>query len=221
MLVVFLSASVGFWKFIGEVSNLRNASAVVTMYNTPFVPAVPGGPDVISFLGQLDSYVVLENNGDLAVSSFTWAAKVFPENTIGPLFEWHLNSDKCWHFGPHMWIHYGNFFFGACTITDALARAEHTTAILTGVWYDVAVSHDAVTGATRLRVDNVTETFTVNTGSFGSTEGPVVMGSRYHFISAEEDSRSFQGKMACVRMWKVVRDVSTLHMDSPMCKINA
>ena len=80
------TASVGLWTFIDQATNLRNPSANITTLNTPFVPAVPGGSAiVISFFGNKDSYILLENTGDLAVSSFTWLAMIFPEGTANGL----------------------------------------------------------------------------------------------------------------------------------------
>ena len=84
---------------------MRNPSANITTFSTPFVPAIPGGStNVISFLGHTDSYVLLENTGELAVSSFTWSAMIFPENSQGPLFNWYVTDPEVLYHGSLIWI---------------------------------------------------------------------------------------------------------------------
>ena len=215
--VILILASMGFWRLIDEVTNLRNASTVVTTYNTPFVPAVPGGStNVISFLGHKDSYVLLENNGYLAVTSFTWAAKVYPETTAGPLFNWYLPSGECGYHGPHIWLASARLIFVVCNAVSA-SSGFHSSVMTMNTWHDIAVSYDATSGATQLRVDQVVESFSLGESGLGHTAGPVVMGSRYNYSGNLFDTRAFKGRMACVRLWAVVRDLNNLRIDSPIC----
>ena len=210
----------GFWPFIDDTTNLRNASAVVTSYNTPFVPAVPGGnTNVISFLGHKDSYVVLENNGDLAVTSFTWAAKVYPESEVNcPLFNWYLpTSPTCDYHGPHIWLVSRQIVFVVCL---GNRRITHTTVLALNTWHDLAVSYDFTTGTVQLRADHTAEIQYADLAESGATVGPVVIGSRYYHSGSILDERAFQGKMACVRLWKESRDLTNLRIDSPWCSLN-
>ena len=199
---------------------MRSASTSVITSNAPFVLAEPGSStSVISFLGDIDSYVLLTNNGEFAVSSFTWVAKVFPESADDdPLFNWEINNLQCGHHGPHIWIVGAKLWFCVCT-TGGLSSFMQSVIITTNQWHDLAVSYDANTGVVQLSTDGFTESNIIGISRPGDTDGPVLIGSRYYHSGHHYDSRTFQGRLACMRLWNVVRDLNTLRMDSPLCQI--
>ena len=88
-------------------------------------------------------------------------------------------------------------------------------------WHEVAVSYDGETHSLQMYVDGkVNNKIDVISGQ-GVTSGPVVMGSRYYYSDPNSpDTSYFHGKMACMRLWNIVRDLNTLRMDTPLCKIN-
>jgi hypothetical protein len=213
---------VGFWPLIDEASNLRNSSSVVSTFDTPFVSAVAGGSaTVLSFLGHKDSYVLLENQGDLSVTSFTWAAKLFPESlTEAPLFNWEYANTVCGFHGPHIWLTaQAKLQFAVC---DGVQIRNHIHSVVLGLgeWHDAAMSYDGLTGAVHIRVAGVVEAATLPPLLEGSTSGPVLMGSRYYNSGNLWDVRSFHGRMACVRLWRGVSTLSSIAMDPQACDIN-
>ena len=85
-------------------------------------------------------------------------------------------------------------------------------------WHEVAVSYDADTGSTQMYVNGNIEFTNAGIMVQGVTAGPVVMGSRYYYTSGKDKSY-FHGKIACMRLWNIARDLSTMRMDTPLCKI--
>ena len=220
LIINLIVASIGIWTFIDQATNLRNTSAKITTINTPFVPALPdSSTNVISFLGHKDSYVVLENTGELAVSSFTWSAMIFPERAAGgPLFNWPSSYSGCGNHGTHIW-----FVRGLATRMCegvSLSTVVFSEPLSLNVWHHVAVSYDANTGDAVQNVDGTVQTINLGIAAADTTTGPVVIGSRYYHSGTFNDDRSFQGKIACMRLWNIVRDLNTMRMDTPLCTIN-
>jgi hypothetical protein len=213
---------VAFWPFQGDTASVWATNTVLTAHNTPFVAAVEGGSsNVISFLGDKDSYVELQNNGDLAVTSFTWMVKLFPENINAPLFNWAFSGEGHVGFhGPHIWLQSGRLLFVQTQGGGARQYGLHTSVMALNTWHDVAVSYDYATGYAQLRTDDVTETFVVGAMGDGHSSGAVQIGSRFYASGTIYDTRHLQGKMACVRVWSVYKDLTSVAMDSPMCNIN-
>ena len=201
-LVFSVTASVGLWTFIDQAVNLRNLSSMITTFNTPFVPAVENSStNVISFLGHKDSYVLLENTGDLAVSSFTWSAMIFPERTgDGPLFNWCINGPPSGYSGNFIWqvssqiLHFRILGSGG----HSLPPFNSITPMSLNEWHHVAISYDGNTGVAMNNVDGIVQTVTLPLSTSDATVGSVMMGSHYYCDNGE--TRTFQGKMACVRL---------------------
>ena len=216
---VTVSASVGLWTFIDQAVNLRNTLTVITTFNTPFVPAVPGGStNVISFLGNKDSYILLESFEELAVASFTWSAMIFPEsNANGPLFNWCINSPPSDH-GHFIWmLGDGNLHFRVLGNEGHSSPLDVYSLLTVNEWHHIAVSYDGITGAAMMNVDGTVQTMTLPLPSADATAGSVMMGSRYYCTNSDE--RAFLGKMACIRLWNIARDISTMRMNTPLCTI--
>ena len=151
---MLVAAAIGLWTFIDQAINLRKPTANITTFNTPFVPAVPGGStNVISFLGQRHSYVLLENTGDLAVSSFTWSAIIFPVSTEdGDLFTWHFDSLPCDQRGVSIKIN-GNLrhAFHVCGVSSTTVLFGDFLSL--NQWLEVTVSYDGDTGYAQVYTD--------------------------------------------------------------------
>ena len=86
-------------------------------------------------------------------------------------------------------------------------------------WYLVAASYDANTGDATINVDGNVQSENIGFVAAGATTGPVVMGSRYYHSGDRYDTRYFQGKIACMRLWNSVRDLHSLRIDTPLCTI--
>ena len=217
----FFAASIGVWTLIDQAINLRNPSANITTFSTPFVPAIPGGStNVISFLGHKDSYVLLENNGELAVSSFTWSAMIFPENSEGPLFNWYVNDPEVSYHGTLIWMHAQRIHFRVLSTAGLSASLDSSTPLSLNGWHHVAISYNGNTGDAVMKVDEAVQTMALLPSSAPATAGPVAMGYRYYYNypnPVHTDGRSFQGKMSCMRLWNIVRDLNIMRMDTPLC----
>ena len=88
-------------------------------------------------------------------------------------------------------------------------------------WHEVAVSYDDETHSLQMYVDGDVRLKTGMMLAQGMTTGPVVMGSRYHHSDPNSpDTSYFHGKMACMRLWNIARDLNTMRIDTPLCKIN-
>ena len=108
-----LPVAAGLWKFIGNTKNDRNPSWPTVQRRVTFEPAngnvLP--PRVLTFEGNYESYVVLNNvNGGLGVASFTWAAKIKAYDLDnGPLFNWVSTNDaenqRYSKAGMHLFLH--------------------------------------------------------------------------------------------------------------------
>ena len=87
-------------------------------------------------------------------------------------------------------------------------------------WHEVAVSYDADTGSTQMYINGKIEFTNAGIMVQGVTAGPGVMGSRsYYTTGSSKDKSYFHGKIACMRLWNIVRDLSAMRMDTPLCKI--
>ena len=213
--------SIGVWKFIDEASSARDLSANITTLNTPFVPAVPGGSTkVISFVGDKDSYVLLGNTGELVLSSFTWSAMIFPESENRALLTWYLDSQACWYRSKAIWIHSTRLLtFTVCPGVKA-KWAKHPTKLVLNQWHEVAVSHNADTGDVQVYLNGNVYKENVGLSAVPDT-GPLVMGSRYHYSRPSKPQEDhFKGKVYCMRLWSVARNLRTMLMGTPLCTIN-
>ena len=171
---------------------------------------------------MISSYVFLDNTGDLIVSSFTWAANIYPESANdGPLFNWNSNDNTNGFYGTHIWSLSQRLYLRV--VDDGYPNFDYifnTEAFLINQWSKLAVSYDADSGFTQVYVNGAIESaFIGNTGSH-STHGSVEIGTRYHFNQAFPDfadNRFYMGRMACVRLWNVTKDLNTLSIDTPHC----
>ena len=220
------SVAVGLWPFIGTTINTRYPTWPTVESNIAYNPANTSNPlstSVLRFHGVVGSYLVLKNTGGMTVSSFTWAVKVFVRRDYdGPLFNWVSDDVTNGRYGTHIWIVSNKIFLrvvhdGDPTYYQALSGHE----LITRAWNDVAVSYNAGDGTVGFSVNG--EVSAGNVGIIGkhSTYGDVVLGSRHqHSSEGAPDGRTFQGMMACMRLWNVVRDLSTLRINTPLCKID-
>ena len=87
-------------------------------------------------------------------------------------------------------------------------------------WHHVAFSYDVNSGDAMINVDGTVKTLNIGLPAADVTTGPVTIGTRNYHSGSNKDARAFQGKMACMRLWNIVRDLNTLRMDTPLCNIN-
>ena len=131
---------------IDQAINLRDPSANVSIHNSPFVPGIIGdSTNVISFLGDKDWYVLLENTGDLTVSSFTWTAIVFREsNSVGPLFNWWSDWPVCGYSSIMLPLTSSSKLrIGVCDgSSNTMHWASNDVQLSLNQWHEVAVSYD-------------------------------------------------------------------------------
>ncbi len=79
-----LEACVAFWPFDGNVASLWRTTTIVAPSSEAGFENLPNSDtQAVRFRGEDDSYIVLENHGDLNVTEFAWAAKVFPQGHSG------------------------------------------------------------------------------------------------------------------------------------------
>ena len=178
-------------------------------------------PHVLTFHGNIDSYLVLTNTGGLTVTSFTWAAKVFPENlNSSPLFVW--VSDTLSRQGTVIFIQDSKIYIrvhhdGATfTLASTLASDD---AFKKNAWNDVAVSYSAQDGKAQVFINGAVNSKTLLLTGAHSTYGDVVIGSRYHYSKASSpDRRALTGKIACMRVWTENKDLTTLFPTQSLCR---
>ena len=222
--VFIVATSIGLWTFSDQAINLRYPSAIITTFNTPFVPAFSDGiTNVISFLGHRDSYVWLENKGHLAVSSFTWSAMIFPQRTAqGTLINWWCNWPDCQNSSIYVKINKDQKLkFGVCSGSAMSWMTNTTTVMAINQWHVVAISYDDETGSEQTYVDGVLHSGNIGRLAQGLTTGPVVLGSRNnHSDPSSSDDTFFHRKMACMRLWNTARDPTLMRMNTPFCNIN-
>ena len=89
--------AVGPWTFSGHTRNVRHPTWPTVERNVTFEAIdgyYPNSVGVLSLRGHINSYVELKNiDGGLEVTSFTWAAKLYPRDQAeGPLFHWVSND---------------------------------------------------------------------------------------------------------------------------------
>ena len=94
--------------------------------------------------------------------------------------------------------------------------------LLLGSRYQLVIIHHSITsGDVQTSVDGILHSYNIGLPAAGTTVGPVLMGSRYHHSGTNfPDARVFQGKIACMRLWNTVRDLTSLRMDTPLCVTN-
>ena len=217
----FCLASIGLWTFIDHANNLRNPSANITTLNTPFVPAVQGGnTNVISLFGHKDSYILLESPGELA--SFTWSAMIFLESngTRGSMFNVWSDSSECGYLLFDILLNINDRLkVRICNGSSISPFRGHYASV--HQWHEVAASYDGETHSLQMYVDGKVYFRTDVFLGQGMTTGPVVVGSRYYYSNPNSpDTHYFHGKMACMRLWNIARDLNTMRMDTPLCKFN-
>lgn len=196
----------GCWPFIDEAVNVRNPSAAVTTVNTSFVPAFAGSDiNVVEFRGDSYSYVIMKSTGDLAVSSFTLSADIFPESDVGTLFQWHSSIYE--GYGTRVLLRRCALFVRMRYFTET---AKGHSDIILNTWNKVAVSYDSPTGVIETYVNGVVRKFF--TGQIGSedTSGFISVGARDHVSTNLEDVIGYRGKMACVQLWSMYRALSSV-----------
>ena len=148
------------------------------------------------------------------VSSFTWTAMIFPENTTsGPLIERVHGGSECFGLTVAVWMYNQKLLVGVCNENGNTSTNSNNITLSINEWHQVAVSYDAKGGAVQSYVDGH---FTDgNIGIFqqklAETSGSAIMGA--------ETTGRFQGKVACMRMWSIARDLGSMRMDTPLCAI--
>ena len=85
-------------------------------------------------------------------------------------------------------------------------------------WHDVGVTYDSNTGSAQINVDGNLYSRHVGLLAQGVNTGEIVMASLYHHGNTV--NKHFHGKMACVRLWNIARDLNTIRMDTPLCNID-
>lgn len=183
----------------------------------------PFSTSVLRFHGVVESYLVLKNTGGMTVTSFTWAVKVFVgRDNDCPLFNWVSDDVTNGRYGTHIWIVNNKIFLRVVHDRDpTYYKASSGHELITRAWNDVAVSYNAGDGTVEFLVNGEVSAGNVGITGKHSTYGDVVLGSRYqHSREDAPDGRTFQGMMACMRLWNVVRDLGTLRINTPLCKID-
>ena len=208
-----LTDPIGFWVFIDDIQSLG-----VTTVGTSFVPA-GSGFDVLTFQGHIDSYVAIENKGDLAVSSFTLSMDIFPfTQSDGPLFMWLSAPPATWGWATHIWMLYGKVYVALVHLdgmNTVVFNENHWP--VANQWNKVAVAYDASTQFLQVYVNGNIEAYATVSSGPHSTYGKVIIGSWYHF-AFYPDERAFNGSMACVKLWNVYRDLTTYRADTLACQ---
>ncbi len=163
--------------------------------NVQLVEGPDGNPEgSYQFLGTLDSFIELPNNGGLDTKySITVLMWIYPEGQEGPLFNY--RPSRGW--GVHLWI-VGAAFFCRLNRRDGFIVAPLSSQSLnTGQWYYVGASYDYSTGVNRLWVDG-TEVAQTNLGTFTlGTDYPVRIGAKIDDIY----DRYFKGRVARVQVY--------------------
>ena len=95
------------------------------------------------------------------------------------------------------------------------------TAMTINQWHEVAISYDGETGSVQMNVGGNLISDNVGLLAHGPTTGPVVMGSRYYYSNENSPNDNFfLGKIACMRLWNIARDLSKMRTGTPLCTIN-
>ena len=89
-----------------------------------------------------------------------------------------------------------------------------------GQWHQVAVSYDANIGVATLSVDGNINSANIGLLAEGLGSGPVLMGSRYYHTREHPEQNYFKGMVACMRLWRIARDLSDMRMETPLCMID-
>ena len=154
------------------------------------------------------------------MSSFTWSTMIFQHGTgHGSLFSWWSHWPHCQDRSAQVKVTSDQKIkFGVCA-GSAMSWMDGTdTTMVRNQWHEVAVSYDGETGYAQAFVDGVLYSRNIGLLAQRLTTGPVVMGSRYYH-SKITSIKYMYGKIACMRLWNIARDLSTMKMDTPFCKI--
>ena len=155
------------------------------------------------------------------MSSFTWSALIYPESTpTGPLFVW--SATGCWQRTAVIQFNTnGDLVLGVCDGSSMIwvKSTSTSTGMPINQWHEAAVSFDSTTGSGQISVDGNLQRQNIHLHPQKQVSGPVLMGSRDYSNPNPADRRYFHGKIACVRLWNTARDLSTMRMDTPLCKI--
>ena len=223
------AVSVGLWTFIDQAINLRNPAANIYSVNTPFVNAITGSStNVISFLGDKDSYMLMVNTGDLTVSFFKWTAMVFRESSsVGLLLNWRSDWPACGYSSmTFQFSGSSELKIGVCEGTSNAMRGNEVPLSLNeccSCWmlHDVAVSYDGKTGSVQVYTNGQLANRNIGLLAHEPTTGPVLVGSAYYCSDPNApNTKYFKGKVACMRLWNIARALSTMRMNTPFCSIN-
>ena len=199
---------------------MRNPASNITAYNTSFVPFdSSSSTTVISFLGGSDSNIMLENTGDLAVSSFTWTTMFYPETyEHGELFIWNLDSTFCVGHGPWIRFWLKKLWFYICPappVVPLSGMVWHPTVISLQEWHTVGVSYDANTGAVQMYVDGIIHHDSVARALANTTVDTVSIGARYYSNTHGTGLQVVEHCKEPKHGWGWI-----LGMDTPLCGIN-
>ena len=204
------------------MQNVWNESTTAENSSLSFVQPFNGSDKtVVFFAGHQDSYLLLHNDGALAVESFTWSAIVFADQTSGdgPLFNWITDDPTTFSWATHWWylwqesIFYARLlqhgFFNDVTVSLKMKKNE---------WNEVAVSYDAVSGTMCAAVNAVVTCNPAGIKGQSLTTGDVVVGSS-HYHSVHGKNRHFKGMITCLKLWRVAKDLRTLQIQTEGCGI--
>ena len=146
---------------------------------------------------------------------------IYPESTpTGPLFVWSANGLGCWQrraviqFNPN-----GDLLLGVCDGSSMKRNTSTLIGMSVNQWHEAAVSFDSTTGSTEMYVDGNLQIKKVGLHAQKQSSAPVFIGSRDYTNPSPADPRYFHGKIACMRLWNIARDLSTMRMNTPLCKI--
>ena len=207
---------------IDSASNLIEPSQVVLPFGAvSFVPSQTGGStNVLSFPGDKDSLVLMGNSGVLAVTSFTFTAMVFPEDNMdGPIFNFYSSDPVNDYYGIHIWIIGSRLYLGVCEKNTApLATMTSSEALVQSQWNYVGVAYDAGTSDAEMYVNGFLESQAMGVSVVTPMRGVAVMGSRFSYDDPNnQDERAFKGRVACVRLWDVKRNLINVNMNPTEC----
>jgi len=207
---------VGSWAFTGTA-----ALPGVYVVSAPFVPAFHNSSfKVLSLEGNTESYVELTNNGDLIVTSFTWSADVYPELGDGPLFNWisapPAPADDYW--GTHIWIYQSLLYVSLVHVSGLPTHRFHSHPPLLTKWNKLAVSYDSITRTLQMYVNGHVEQYLAVSSEPISTYGQVMIGSLYYYSKEPKETRAFRGKIACVKLLNIFKDLHSFPSETLRCK---
>ena len=186
---------IAFWPMVDQVQNLLNLSQTFITSKISFEATATSHVNVLNFKGVKDSYVLMSNHGQLAVTSFTWMCYLYPEALQkGPIFHWHAeNAPLPGYHGTHIWYTGNSVLLHVCRADlplDSTRRMTSDQPAPINQWNTIGVSFDAVTGLARMYINGVEEMKVMSLTGLHSTSGPGVMGSRDQISDKLTDNRA-------------------------------